>query len=122
MINILIDGREITAQSGGTVLKTAKEHGILIPSLCGDERVAARGSCGLCVVEIEGYDGLARACGTEAVDRMVIATRSARIDTARRTILELMLSVHTGECRPVCQLNCPLNAYASVREIKRRKG
>ncbi len=110
MITIIIDGQKVAAQSGTSILTAAKEHGIHIPSLCGDGRVPPRGSCGLCVVEADGGPALYLACCTEASEGMVIRTRSPRIDAVRKALLELTLSVHTGDCRPDCQLECPAHA------------
>ena len=51
---INIDGKEITALPGQTILEAARENDIYIPSLCYDERMEVYGACGICVVEVEG--------------------------------------------------------------------
>jgi len=106
MINITIDGRKICT-SNKTVLAAAQETGVFIPSLCHDERFLAHGSCGLCVVEIKGLPRLARACAIPVTEGMEISTDSKRVVTARKHLLELMFSDHTGECKASCQLACP---------------
>lgn len=106
-IRLNIDGRECTGFSGQTVLDIARENGIDIPTLCHDDRVKMYGSCGLCVVEAEGSPKLMRSCSTYAGDGMIIRTNTARVRSSRRTALELLLSDHTGDCRPPCVLACP---------------
>lgn len=106
-IRVNIDGYEIEAQEGATILQIARENGIEIPTLCHDARVEAYGACGLCVVEVEGSPKLARACATKAADGMVIHTQGERAKQARKVALELLLSDHEGDCKAPCSLNCP---------------
>lgn len=106
-IRVNIDGYEIEAQEGATILQIARENGIEIPTLCHDARVEAYGACGLCVVEIEGSPKLARACATKAASGMVIHTQGERAKQARKVALELLLSDHEGDCKAPCSLNCP---------------
>ncbi|MDR1687197.1 MAG: FAD-dependent oxidoreductase [Clostridiales bacterium] len=107
LYNIKIDGIEIETQSGQTILDAAKSVGIYIPTLCSDERVAMYASCGICLVEAENTPKLLRACSTLVSAGMVIKTNTDRVKTARKFALELLLSNHTGDCRPPCVLACP---------------
>ncbi len=59
---IEINGKSIPVQPGRTILELAADHGVIIPTLCHDERVKTYGACGLCVVEVEGAKNLVRAC------------------------------------------------------------
>ncbi|MDO4960592.1 MAG: FAD-dependent oxidoreductase [Eubacteriales bacterium] len=102
-----IDGKEVTALPGQTILDVAKENDIFIPTLCFDERTEIYGSCGLCMVEIEGNPKLWKACATEVTPGMVVTTKSKRIEESRKTNLELLLSNHVGDCRPPCAKACP---------------
>jgi formate dehydrogenase major subunit len=61
----------------------------------------------MCLVEIEGIKKLLRSCATLVTDGMVINTRSDRVVHSRKTTLELLLSEHTGDCKPPCTLACP---------------
>ena len=106
-IRLNIDGREMIGYEGQTVLEIARENGIEIPTLCHDERVKMYGSCGVCVVEAEGNPKLMRSCSTYAANGMIISTNTPRIRASRKTALELLLSDHTGDCRPPCVLACP---------------
>jgi len=106
-IRMNINGTEVIGHKGQTILEIARANNIEIPTLCYDERVKIYGSCGLCVVEVEGIPKLLRACATEAADGMVIATNTDRVKGSRKIALELLLSDHVGDCRPPCVLACP---------------
>ena len=106
-IQLTINGQRVTGQEGQTILEIAAASGIHIPTLCHDGRVAPAGACGVCVVEAEKSPRLLRACSTKAADGMVIGTDTPRVREARDSALALMLSDHTGDCRPPCALACP---------------
>ncbi|MDR1067535.1 MAG: FAD-dependent oxidoreductase [Clostridiales bacterium] len=106
-IRINIDGFELEAENGASILDVAEKGGIRIPTLCHDEMVKPFGACGLCLVEAENSPRLLRACSTQALDGMVIKTASPRVIAARKTALELLLSDHAGDCRPPCVTACP---------------
>ncbi|MCL2052461.1 MAG: FAD-dependent oxidoreductase [Lachnospiraceae bacterium] len=106
-LNIKINGKEIIACTGQTILKAALENGIEIPSLCHDERVKEYGACGICVVESENNPRLLRACATKLSEGMSILTDTPKVLEARSFALELLLSDHQGDCRPPCMLKCP---------------
>ena len=107
MFTINIDRKELTAFAGQTILDVARLNGIDIPTLCHDERLQPYGGCGLCVVEVEGFAKLLRACATEATPGMVISTASERVRESRKMTLELLLSDHSGDCRGPCIKACP---------------
>ena len=107
MIQATLNGNHIQTDAGQTILELARSFNIDIPTLCHDPRVRPQGNCGLCVVEIEGQRQLRRACATEVLPGMVINTESTRVRQARKTLLELLLSNHTGDCRAPCMLACP---------------
>ena len=102
-----INGKEVTGVAGQTILEVARENDIFIPTLCYDERTKIYGSCGLCMCEVEGNPKLCKACATEIAPGMVIRTNTERVTESRKTNLELLLSNHTGDCRPPCVLACP---------------
>lgn len=107
IIRLNINGFEMTGQDGQTILDVARANGIEIPTLCHDDRVKSYGACGVCVVEVEGMPKLLRSCSTAAADGMIIKTNTEKVKNTRRTALELLLSDHTGDCRPPCALACP---------------
>jgi formate dehydrogenase major subunit len=108
-IRVNIDGKEINAYSGHTILEIAKQNSIDIPTLCHNDKLKNYGSCGMCVVEIENNPRLIRACSTQIQDGMVIKTSTDRVRESRKTTLELMLSDHSGDCKAPCMLGCPSN-------------
>lgn len=107
MIKVTIDGKELTAEKGQTILQIAENNGIEIPTLCYIKDVKAYGACGLCVVEAEGIPKLLRACASVASDGMVVHTDTPRVVQSRKIALELLMSDHTGDCKGPCSLNCP---------------
>ncbi len=97
-ITVTIDGQEIKAGEGMTVLEAAKEAGIYIPTLCYHPDLAPYGACRLCIVEIEKMRGLPTSCTTPATDGMVVRTNAPQIQDFRRGILELILCEHPHPC------------------------
>ena len=102
-----IDGKEVFGLPGQTILEVARENDIFIPTLCYDERTEIYGSCGICMVEVEGNPKMCKACATTIGPNMVIRTDTERVIESRKTNLELLLSNHVGDCRPPCVLACP---------------
>ncbi|MGN1032712.1 MAG: FAD-dependent oxidoreductase, partial [Intestinibacter sp.] len=108
-IRLNIDDKEVLGLPGQTILEVAKKNDIFIPTLCYDERAEIYGSCGICVVEVEGSPKLFKACATEIAPNMVIKTNTDRVKESRKTNLELLLSNHNGDCKAPCSLGCPAN-------------
>ena len=113
MVNFKINGKDLTAKRGTTILKAAEKAGIPIPHLCYLKDLNEIGACRMCMVEIEGTERLVPACNTEILDGMVIHTNSAKVRQARRTNLCLILSQHNSNCT-VCVRsgNCELQTLA----------
>ncbi len=97
-ITLTIDGQEVRAQQGDTVLEAAQRAGIRIPTLCAHPALEPYGACRLCIVNIEGVRGNPTSCTTPADDGMVVNTKTDEIIETRREILKLMLSGHTSPC------------------------
>ena len=93
-MHLTIDGREVTATEGMTVLEAARSVGISIPTLCYHEKLEPYGGCRLCLVEAEarGRTSLVVACVYPVADGLVVRTRSEKVDRIRKTILELLLA------------------------------
>lgn len=106
-IRVNIDGKELLAHSGYTILEVARQNQIDIPTLCQDDKLEHYGSCGMCVVEVEGSPRLFRSCSTQIQDGMIIKTYSERIRESRKLSLELMLTTHRGDCKAPCTMGCP---------------
>ncbi len=108
-VKLTINGKEVTAPAGSTILEAAKSAGIYIPTLCYDEAVEVYGACGVCVVEAEGIPKLLRSCSAKVSEGMVINTESERVVKSRKIAMELLMSAHDGDCVAPCQLACPAN-------------
>jgi NADH-quinone oxidoreductase chain G len=100
-IELTIDGKQVKATKGTTIIRAALDNGIYIPRLCWDRRLTPYGGCRLCLVEIEGQRKLLGACSTPAKEGMNVTTESERIARARKVVLELLLVNHPLDC-PVC--------------------
>ena len=121
-IKIEINNIPVEVEKGTTILNAAKEIGIKIPTLCYLDGLQNPGSCRLCVVEVEGAATLLPACITEATEGMKIKTNSKRVRSARKVLLELILSSHPWECN-TCDRNqdCELQTLAEeygIREVR----
>ncbi len=91
-VTFFMDGKEVSAESGQTILDVARENGIDIPTICFHEATTANALCRICVVEVEGMRVLQPACIVEAANSMKVQTRSEKVIRARRTILEMLAS------------------------------
>ena len=106
-ISVTINGTEVEAEEGQTILQACRVLGIEIPTLCYEPKLAPYGACRICAVEVEGRDDTPISCGTAIEDGMVITTHSDRVIENRRMVLELIFSDHDAYCLPPCQFKCP---------------
>ena len=116
-VNLWVDGTQIQAEEGKTVLDAALEAGIYIPHICSHPDLEAQGGCKLCVVEIEGKDEPVCSCLTEVAEGLKVRTKGERLDTIRRFSMQFMLAGHpqcTG-CRSFgnCEFQA-LHQYTST--------
>jgi formate dehydrogenase (NADP+) beta subunit len=110
-IRLIVDGKDIETQKGKSVLEASLDGGTYIPHLCYHADLSPIGACRLCVVEIDGMEGLQTACTTPVSEHMVVRTRSDEIDHMRRLAMELMLAGHPPDCGTcVKYLNCELQS------------
>ncbi len=121
MINLTINHIPVEVPDGSTLLSAAKQAGIKIPTLCHVEGLQTIGACRVCVVEVEGARNLCASCAMPATAGMKVFTNTSRVRVARRTVVELLLSEHNGECQ-TCDRSedCELQALAAelgIREI-----
>ncbi len=104
---IEIDGQEVTAAIGESILRAAQRAGFNVPTLCDDEKLAPAAACRMCLVEIEGYDRPMPSCHLPAQQGMKIKATSDGLFKMRRQNLEYILSDHNAYCMPPCQIGCP---------------
>jgi NADH dehydrogenase/NADH:ubiquinone oxidoreductase subunit G len=117
-VTLHIDGRKLKAKEGSTILEVAEAGGISIPTLCHIKGQLPAGACRVCVVEVAGSRTLMGACHTPVSEGMVVQTHTPKVISARRVIVELMLTGHTGDCvnDPNAE-NCFLHNLASEHEV-----
>ena len=106
-----IDGRQVFADKGTTILEVALENDIYIPHLCYHSNLEPRGACRLCMVEVNNGD-LVMACRTLAENGMEARTCSANVDKAIRPIVELLITDHHASCR-----GCPSSGRCELQKI-----
>ncbi len=96
-MRVVIDGREVEAREGETILAVARRAGINIPTLCHAEGVFRGATCRVCVVELEN-GRLVPACAFPVSDGLKVRTDTERVRRARRVVLELILAAHRISC------------------------
>jgi predicted molibdopterin-dependent oxidoreductase YjgC len=115
---MILDGVEVTFTEGETIYQVAQRYERFIPTLCYDPRLAAFGSCRLCVVEVEGLRGPVASCTTKASPGMKVKSSSEAVEKHRKTLLEMVVSENR-------ELEVsPLRGYASqeLRSLVYRYG
>jgi len=93
-IQFEIDGKNVTAEAGMTILEVAQQEGIYIPTLCHHEKLEPYGGCRICIVEVEekGWTKLVVACVFPVKNDIRVQTRSPKVDRIRKTIIELLMA------------------------------
>ena len=119
-VKLVINGRELFANSSQTIFEACKENGIAIPTLCSTTHQKLQTPCWVSAVDVQG-SGVVTACSTPVADGMIIQTNNAKAITARKQCLESLLSDHYGDCIGPCQLACPagIDAPGYIALIKR---
>jgi formate dehydrogenase beta subunit len=121
-IKLDIDGREIEAEAGKSILEASLEAGIYIPFLCYHPDLSTTGDCKLCVVEVAGSDELVVSCTTPIAEGMKVRTKTPKLAATRRQAMEKILAGHPPDCSTcVKYLNCELQSlkqYISEEEYK----
>ncbi len=110
-ISLFIDGTEIQAEEGMSVLEASLAAGIYIPHLCSHPDLPATGGCKMCVVEVEGEEAPVSSCVTEVREGMKVKTKTEQVSQLRKIALELIMAGHPHDCTG-CRAygNCELQA------------
>ncbi len=92
-VKLNIDGKEVEAEEGKTILEAARAAGINIPTLCYNEKLAPYGACRFCTVEISknGRSKLVVSCVYQVEDELLVKTSTPKVIKTRKMLLELML-------------------------------
>ncbi|MDD5659911.1 MAG: 2Fe-2S iron-sulfur cluster-binding protein, partial [Actinomycetota bacterium] len=112
MVNLKINGINVSVESGSTILDAAKKVNIDIPTLCYHEDLCIAGNCRVCVVEQKGMNALKAACATPAENNMEIFTNTLKVREARKTIIALLLAEHNNDC-----LHCYKNGNCELQNL-----
>ena len=117
MINLKVNGIAVSVPKGSTILEAARAAGVEIPTLCYMKEKNEIGACRICVVEATGARGLVTACVYPAAEGMEVQTNTEKIQKARKTTLELLLSTHKKEC-----LSCVRSTNCELQKLCRDYG
>jgi len=111
-VTLTIDGQQVTAPKGTSVMRAAQMLGTTIPKLCATDSLEPFGSCRLCVVEIEGRRGTPASCTTPVEAGMVVHTENAKLNKLRKGVMELYISDHPLDC-----LTCSANGDCELQDM-----
>ncbi|MCF2554088.1 [FeFe] hydrogenase, group A [Faecalicatena contorta] len=118
MVNLTIDGKQISVKENTTIMEAAAQCGIPIPKLCYLKGINEIAACRVCVVELEGKEKLITSCNNVAEEGMVIYTNSPKVRRHRRKNVELILSQHDCQCVTCARSgNCSLQKIANDLNI-----
>ena len=117
MVNLKINNIPCQAPAGSTILEAAHAAGIEIPTLCYLKDINEIGACRICVVEVKGARALATACVYPVAEGMEVFTNTPKVQAARKTNLELVLSTHNQDC-----LACARSGDCELQRLCREYG
>jgi len=112
LVTLTIDGQEVTAPEGTSLMRAAADMGTSIPKLCATDRLDAFGSCRMCLVEVEGRNGTPASCTTQVAEGMVVHTQTERLKRIRKGVMELYISDHPLDC-----LTCAANGDCELQDM-----
>ncbi len=116
-VTLTIDEKQVTVPAGTTIFDAARMNGIPIPTLCHQQNETPVGVCRVCVVDV-GARVYAAACIREAENNMVVKTGTEKVQAARKTLVELLMSDHPAPCARQQQSNdCELEAMAKSHAL-----
>jgi NADH-quinone oxidoreductase subunit G/NADP-reducing hydrogenase subunit HndD len=121
-IRLQVNGQNIEAEKGETILSALNRHGLHVPTICSMKGLSPSGACRMCVVEVEGRENLVPSCSFPVEVPMNIRTHSPRVLRARKTNVELLLSNHPDDCL-YCERNgsCELQSLSEELNIRERR-
>lgn len=119
MLNVKINGISVSVEKGSTILDAARKAGVEIPTLCFMKEKNEIGACRICVVEANEGRGfrIVTACVYPVSEGMEVLTNTEKIQKARRTTLELILSTHEKKC-----LSCVRSTNCELQKLCRDYG
>ena len=113
-IKLKINGIEVEAPKGATILEAAHLADIQIPTLCFLKEINEIGACRICVVEVKGAKTLVAACMHPVSNGMEVWTNTPKVLESRRKTLQLLLSNHDRKC-----LSCVRSGNCELQKLCR---
>ncbi|MBK7493696.1 MAG: NADH-quinone oxidoreductase subunit G [Nitrosomonas sp.] len=101
MVNIEIDGKQVSVPKGSTIMDGAKQIGVYIPHFCYHKKLSIAANCRMCLVQVEKAPKPLPACATPVMDGMKVYTHSQQAVTAQKGVMEFLLINHPLDC-PIC--------------------
>ncbi len=101
MVNIEIDGKQVSVPKGSTIMDGAKQIGVYIPHFCYHKKLSIAANCRMCLVQVEKAPKPLPACATPVMDGMKVFTHSQQAITAQKGVMEFLLINHPLDC-PIC--------------------
>ena len=97
-MNLKVNNISVSVNEGITILEAAQRLNFNIPTLCYHSDLSIAGNCRVCVVEVKGAKQLVASCATPVAEGMEVFTNSEKVRTARKHVIELLLSEHNADC------------------------
>lgn len=112
LVNLKINNIPVSVKEGTTILDAAKKLNFNVPTLCNHPDLSVAGNCRVCVVEVKGARLLAASCATPVSEGMEVLTNSEKVRTARKHVIELLLSEHNADCT-----KCFKNGHCELQDL-----
>jgi bidirectional [NiFe] hydrogenase diaphorase subunit len=117
VLTLTIDGKDVSAHQGQTIIQVGRENDIYIPYMCNVEGLSNIGACRLCVVEVQGQRRLLPACTTEVTEGMVVTTDNEKLRNYRMLIVEMLFA----ERNHICAV-CVSNGHCELQRVAQKLG
>jgi len=101
MVNIEIDGKQVSVAKGSTIMDGARQIGVYIPHFCYHKKLSIAANCRMCLVQVEKAPKPLPACATPVMDGMKVFTHSQQAVVAQKGVMEFLLINHPLDC-PIC--------------------
>ena len=116
-VHFSLNGRDIEARAGETILQVAERHGVDIPRLCYKEGYRSDGNCRACMVEVQGERALAPACCRQPSEGMTVSSDNERALHSQKMVLELLLADMPQQGQSPYRLDSELDAWAGKLNV-----
>jgi len=101
MVELTIDGQQVSVPEGSMVMHAAHKLGVYVPHFCYHKKLSIAANCRMCLVEVEKAPKALPACATPVTAGMIVSTRSDKAIAAQKSVMEFLLINHPLDC-PIC--------------------